>query len=118
MFGACAAEKTNCMKPSEIKVGRFYVKSGIGLAREIYNEADNGDVYWRSYDLNTGKPTGDNLMCSKRTMAQWADREATPEEAARFAHVGAEIKEQDRALDFATTLLKALPDEMLLLRFR
>lgn len=102
------------MKPSEIKVGHFYVKSGLGLAREIYAEADNGYVYWRSYDLNTGRSTGDSLMCSKTTLAQWADREATPEEASRFACRDEEFIEQAKAWDFANTLLKALPDEMLL----
>lgn len=57
------------MKPGEIEVGHFYVNSRRGLAREIYAEADNGYVYWRSYVLDTGKATGDSLMCSKVTVA-------------------------------------------------
>jgi hypothetical protein len=57
-------------------------------------------------------------MCSKTTLAQWADREATPEETSRFARGDAEIIEQAKAWDFANTLLKSLPHEMLLAEVR
>jgi hypothetical protein len=64
----------------QVEVGGFYVNESKGLVHEIMREDGDGYVYRRSYDLRTGSPTGDSLMCSPGRIAQWADREATADE--------------------------------------
>jgi hypothetical protein len=72
------------MKPEDIRRGGFYVSTTGWLVREIIDELGE-DVCWRDYALSDGKPmaTGAHL-CSRRALARWAGRMATPEEAARM----------------------------------
>ncbi len=72
------------MKSSQIKVGGFYVRELNALVREVVQEVEDGGLYWRSYDLSTGRATGDSLVCSRQRLATWADREASDEEVARI----------------------------------
>jgi len=102
------------MKATEFKVGHFYVNKDEGLARELYAEIDEGVFYWRSYDLETGKATGDKLMCSRTRMAQWSEREATPEEVARFGRTEFHDRERMNATICAELFLQTCPDGMLL----
>jgi hypothetical protein len=89
------------MKPDEIKVGRFYVGRKIYyLVREITHERSANYVHWRSYDVATGEATGDSGVCSKQSMAQWAEREATEEERAKLNRDQAEIKDAVVAAKF------------------
>lgn len=72
------------MKADGVKPGGFYASDAKGLIREITSETELGTVLWQSYDILTGKPTGDYLSCSKQRIAQWANREASAEEIARI----------------------------------
>jgi hypothetical protein len=96
-----------------VRVGGFYVNESKGLVREITREDDSGRVHWRSYDLRTGSPTGDSLMCSAGRIAQWADREATVDEVARMGRRSAETAEWARAMELAEIVLKTVSDEWL-----
>jgi hypothetical protein len=57
------------LKAEQVKVAGFYVSENKGLVREIWKE-ENGDVYWRSYNLRTGAATGDSLVCSIHHLTQ------------------------------------------------
>ena len=103
------------MKPSEIKVGHFYVGRKIYyLVREVTRETDANDVCWRSYDKETGEATGDSGNCSKQSLAQWAEREATEEEKAKLNRNQADAKQIARAVRYIENALIDAPDEMLL----
>jgi hypothetical protein len=101
------------MKSFEVRVGGFYVNESKGLVREITHEQGDGNVHWRSYDLPSGRPTGDSLMCSPARIVQWADREATPVEAARMERLDAALRERARLTDLIEVVLKNLPDDQL-----
>lgn len=103
------------MGPDEIKVGGLYVGGKISyLIREVYDISADGDVRWRSYFIKTGEPTGDSFLCSKRTMAQWSEREATEEEKAKLNRDQAISMELDRAYQYVEYVLRNMPDQMLL----
>src|SRR5262249_5144279 len=106
------------MKTDEFKVGHFYVKKGGWLVRKLYAENDQCDFYCRSYDLKTGKAKGDSLKCSVFLMAQWDEREATPEEASRFDRTEADRRDLKEALGLADVVLKSVSDELLLSEVR
>ncbi len=72
------------MKDIQILEGGFYTNEQKGLIRQVIELRKNGDVYWRSFLLSNGQPTGDRLMCSKATLIRWADREASTEEIVRL----------------------------------
>jgi len=107
------------MKPDEIQVGRFYVGRKISyLVREITHERNANDVHWRSYDVATGEATGDSGVCSKQSLAQWAEREATEEEKAKLNREQAEVKDAVKAFWHFENALRNAPDEMLLAEVR
>jgi len=107
------------MKPDEFKVGHFYVgRKSSYLVREIPHERSANDVHWRSYDIATGEATGDSGVCSKQSMAHWAEREATEEEKAKLNRDQAEIKDAVKAIRYFENALRNAPDEMLLAEVR
>jgi hypothetical protein len=106
------------MTIDNIRTGRFFVQEKKGLAREITSETDDGNVFWRSYWLADGRPTGDSLMCSKYHIVHWADREATAEEIARMQRHDAAVLEDARVLKWLNKLLANAPDEYLLAEIR
>lgn len=97
----------------QVEVGGFYVNESKGLVRQITQQAPDGRVYWRSYDLQTGKATGDSLVCEPGRIRQWADRKATPEEAARMDRGDAWTKEIARTMEWVNVVLTSVPDEQL-----
>jgi hypothetical protein len=101
------------MKDFIVRVGGFYVNESKHLVREITHEDEDGNVHWRSYELETGTATGDSLACSPSRIVQWAAREATPEETARMNRSDAVIKQNARTIAFAEFILKNIPDEQL-----
>ena len=105
------------LKPSQIYEGGFYVSEKKGIVREVWKE-ENGDAYWRSYELRSGDPTGDSLVCSKYTLSQWADREATPEEVARMKRGQANVNSIANAMEMVNLVLKNVSDEQLLAEVR
>ncbi len=106
------------MKGSKVRVGGFYVNESKHLVREITHEDENGNVHWRSYELDDGRATGDFLMCSPYQILRWADREATPEEVARMERSDALLKEAARLMDWAEGVLRNVPDEQLFAEVR
>jgi hypothetical protein len=107
------------MKSSQIKVGGLYVCKGNDFAREVVQEVDSGDFYWRSYVLSTGKLTGEARVCSKRRLGLWADREATEEEVARCrVHQADALAPDSPSRTFVNTIydlaLRGVSDEKLL----
>jgi type IV secretory pathway ATPase VirB11/archaellum biosynthesis ATPase len=62
----------------------------------------------------TGEATGDSGVCSKQSMAQWAEREATEEEKAKLNRDQAVVKEIAEAFRYFENALRNAPDEMLL----
>lgn len=96
----------------QVKLGGVYVSESKGLMRKVIREKD-GTFYWESYELKDGRPTGDSLMCSEGTMLQWADRVATPDEAARLRHREAPDTQVSRELELVELILQTVPDEQL-----
>jgi hypothetical protein len=97
------------MKDFKVRVGGFYVNENKGLVREITHEDWDGNVHW-GYNLSDGKATG---KCSLSRIVQWADREATAEEAVRMDRVGAETRKLSRVLKWAESVLESVPDQLL-----
>jgi hypothetical protein len=97
-----------------VRIGSFWVNEKKSLVREITGQSWDGNVHWRSYWLDDGRPTGDSLMCSVSHLLHWSAREATAEEAARMQRQRglalAEVQE-NRLIDIA---LSSASDEQLL----
>jgi hypothetical protein len=106
------------MKINDIKVGGFYVSDKKGFVREVVEVTESGDVLWRDFLLSSGEPIGGPNMCSKYTLSQWANREATSEEIARFQRKKADLKENVRTAEIAEMVLANVPDEQLLAEVR
>jgi hypothetical protein len=106
------------MASFNVRVGGFYVNEKKHLVREITHEDEDGRVHWRSFNLETGQPTGDFLMCDPGTILQWAHREATPEEAARMDSRAAHVKDMAWAAGFMESFIKQVPDEALFAEVR
>src|SRR5438309_1940364 len=104
------------LKTEQIKVGGFYVKEEGGLVREVRDEK-NGEAYYRSYSLGDGEPISGGV-CSKYHLSQWADREATQEEAARMNRSQANAEDETRAIELIDKVLKNAPDAYLLAEVR
>jgi hypothetical protein len=100
------------LPPGEIKPGKFYANEY--LIREIIEENEKGNVYWRSYILSDGSPTGDNGLCSQQSIRKWADREATPEEIARLRRLEAQAREFEVDRELVHLILRKIPDELLI----
>ena len=96
-----------------VRTGNFFVNDKKHLVREITGERLDGNVYWRSYDLDDGRATGDSLICSVGHILRWANREATPEEVARMQRDDAREKEIAHIKAFAARILAGVPTEML-----
>jgi len=101
------------MKNFQVRVSGFYVNESKDLVREITHQDGNGNVHWRSYFLRSGRPTGDSLMCSPERIVQWADREATQEEAGRMERLDAELTQRARAIELMKVVLMNIPDDQL-----
>jgi hypothetical protein len=75
------------MKAEQIKLLGCYVNDDKNVLREVWKE--QGDVvHWEGFDLATGEALAFSDHCSRMSMARWANREATPEEAARVHALG------------------------------
>ena len=96
-----------------VRAGSFFVNEKKAVVREIIAETPDGNVHWRAYHLDDGRPTGDSLVCSKGHVLRWADREATAEEAARMRRDDAETREIAEMKEFAKQILAHVPIEML-----
>jgi hypothetical protein len=101
-----------------VRVGGFFVNEDKGLVREITAETSDDNVHWRSYFLADGCATGDSLMCTKHRIVQWADREATAEEAAKMQRRDAQAAEDARAMWLVNIGLVNASDEQLLAEIR
>jgi hypothetical protein len=101
------------MKNFEVRQGGFYVSEKKGLVREVTLIDGEGFAHWRSYVLRDRTPTGDSLKCATGRIAQWADREATPNEVAEMKRQDPEAKERMKFMGFIDGLLELLPDERL-----
>lgn len=101
------------MKASEITIGEFYVSKTGWQVREAVRGTQDGRVHWYDYALSDGEPIGDGI-CSYESLARWAERIATPDEITRLRIVEARQKQLDRGVEFASLVLKSIPDEMLL----
>jgi hypothetical protein len=106
------------MKKFQVQVGGFYVNESKRLVREITQDARNSYVHWKSYQLSDGEPTGDSLMCSTDHIIRWANREATPEEAAKMKRHKVDMREYMRVMQLAVTVLHEVPDEQLFAEVR
>jgi hypothetical protein len=71
-----------------------------------------------SIDVATGEATGDSGVCSKQSVAQWAEREATEEEKAKLNRDQAEFKDAVKTFQYFENALRSAPDEMLLAEVR
>ena len=107
------------IKPPQIAVGRFYVSKTELFVREIVQEANQANIYWRDYELATGEPIATNLnLCSKRSLAQWAGREATPDEVKLMQQQASTNRERERIQQVINTTLHEASDEDLLAEIR
>ncbi len=106
------------MTIDRVSVGTFWVSDRKHLVREITSETFAGDVHWRSYFLEDGRPTGDSLVCSKARILQWSDREATAEEAARMQARRGEDMQEARQMSLIDFGLTNASDEQLLAEIR
>ncbi len=102
------------MTIDSVRPGNFFVNEKKHLVREIFDDRGDGNVLWRSYFLDDGRPTGDSLMCSKGHILQWANREATAAEAARMQRIDALVLENARTMKLVNGILATTPDEFLL----
>jgi len=106
------------MTIDRVTIGSFWVNAKKHLVREITSETIAGDVHWRSYFLDDGRPTGDSLVCSKDRILQWSDREATAEEAARMERRSAKARQDAREMWLIDIALSNASDEQLLAEIR
>ena len=106
------------MKGLKIRVGGFYVCESKGLVREVEQKPGEFNVKWRSYDLQSGEPTGEFSECSPSRIAQWADREATAQEIARMDRERALWLEASDLLEWQVEAAKSLPNWILIAEVR
>ncbi len=97
-----------------VTVGSFWVNEKKHLVREITGQTWDGNVHWRSYWLDDGRPTGDSLMCSVAQIIHWSDREATAEEAARMQRMDGMAMQAARENRLIAIALSEASDEQLL----
>ena len=101
------------MRASDIRAGGFYLGKGGNFAREVYDESPSGDVLWRDYDYDNGEPVSSG-GCSKNHLAQWAERELTPDERLKMQTAKANEVQKARNAELARAFLPAFSDEELL----
>ena len=101
------------MKNFTVREGGFYVSEKKGLVREVTHVDEQGFAHWRSFELSNGRPTGDFSQCATGRIAQWANREATPTEAALMKAPEADAGERMKFMGFLDNLLEMLPDDQL-----
>lgn len=106
--------RTRDVSIDRVTVGSFWVNEKKGLVREITDRRLDGNVQWRSYFLEDGRPTGDSLMCSISQIFTWSDREATAEESARMQREAGKLLEFARAQRLIDAVLSSISDEQLL----
>jgi hypothetical protein len=97
-----------------VTVGSFWVNEKKRLVREITAQTWDGNVQWRSYGLDDGRPTGDSLACSIAQILHWSDREATAEESARMQRQHGTALEEARMNRRIAIALSSASDEQLL----
>jgi len=101
-----------------VRIGSFWVNQKKHLVREITAQTWDGNVQWRSYWLDDGRPTGDSLKCSIAQIIHWSDREATAEESARMQRQSGRAMEDARAQRLIDIALSNASDEQLLAEIR
>lgn len=71
----------------DVKPGKYFVSKKEIFVREIVENCENDNIYWRDWSLDTGEPIVETLqMCSKRAIVNWAGREATDQEIVGLEH--------------------------------
>ena len=88
------------MRASDIRAGGFYLGKGGNFAREVYDESPSGEVLWRDYDYDNGEPVSSG-GCSKNHLAQWAERELTPDERLKMQTAKANEVQKARNAELA-----------------
>jgi hypothetical protein len=106
------------MSIDRVTIGSFWVNEDKRLVREITSETWDGNVHWRSYSLEDGRPTGDRLMCSKDHILRWSDREATADESAWMQQRSGAALEDAREKRLIEMALANASDEQLLAEIR
>jgi hypothetical protein len=101
-----------------VTVGSFWVNEKKHLVREITGQTWDGNLQWRSYFLDDGRPTGDSLVCSIDQIFRWSDREATAEESARMQRESGKALEVARVKRLIDIALSSASDEQLLTEIR
>ncbi len=101
------------MRPSEIRAGGFYLGKGGTFAREVYDDSPDAPVLWRDYKFDNGEPVSSG-GCSKSHLAQWADRELTPNERLKMQTEKANEIQEARSAELVRAFLPAFSDEDLL----
>jgi hypothetical protein len=101
------------MKGFQVRVGGLYVSEQKSLVREVTHVDGDGIAHWKSYDLKTGESTGDFSQCSLGRIVQWAEREATPDEAARLERSEFNARDLLRVLEWVDGVLRRVSDEEL-----
>jgi hypothetical protein len=106
--------RTRGTRVDRVTVGSFWVNEGKHLVREITGQSWNGNVHWRSYWLDDGRPTGDSLACSVAQIIHWSDREATAEESARMQRMNGMAMQAARENRLIAIALSEASDEQIL----
>jgi len=112
--------KGNTLKTADIKLGGFYVKKNgyLRLTREVINYTPSGEkLLWRDYDMEDGEPIS-NGICSQQSLAQWAQRKATPEEIRRLLTAKADQAGLKRINRLQRVILTDIPDDLSLAEIR
>jgi len=105
------------MRTSEIRAGGFYLGKGGNFVREVQHESPSGEILWRDYDYENGEPVSSG-GCSKNHLAQWAERELTPDERFKMQTAKANEVQKARNAELARAFLTAFSDEELLAELR
>lgn len=73
------------LKRRKLTIGRSYVNEDEGVVREVTDQPDRWSVEYAVYDLRSGRLRGPiHEIVKKNLFLDWADREASREEAARL----------------------------------
>lgn len=92
--------------------GKFYLKTDGIFVRQVL-AIMGSEVAWQGFGADDGSPVGRGI-CSIGTLMTWAERELTPEEAAKMNTAQAVAKfEDDQA-----AMVASLPTQVLLRELR
>jgi hypothetical protein len=98
------------MKAKDIQSGGVYVNKTELLVRVIIAVRNDGYVEYQSYWLKDGAPEGLPSSCQRQSLANWAGREATPEERAQLKRSDVKRHLDDIAAEILAGLSAVMPD--------